>query len=618
MKHFPGLLISVALTPLCFARSSAISGVPGDPLSGNGDVARVALTYKDLFSEDSPSGPVNDSAFALPVNAATPKDVFEGRLEMRGIATSGGFANVYEAFKDTTGPDSPWKHLAPFSFEFVQNGSHLIPVKQGLIVTGSLSWNYIIGPGRVWYEHGDSGYTRASLPFALVERNQNCVHNGEMTFLFSGSKEPRISRVRYQVTQETCRYMKFNMWGQVAATYLPYKVLNSTQLKNDEASEIGNRIPSKPFAALAADFPGTGLDLEGFFRTIKLPKDVTTYGLYINGTHYTGNCQTRYGEYAFCDEMRLPSYSTAKSAFAGVAMMRLGQLYGPSMYGQLIRDFLPQYVLGGDWTKVTFTNTLDMATGNYINPGFEADEDGPAEIAFLLAEAYNEKIVDAFRPFPHKAAPGTKWIYQSHATFLVTQAMGGSLEKQRGAHADLFDLVRDDVYKPIHWSKGALTTIRTDNSETGRPAGYFGLFYTQDDVVKIGKFLNNDWGNANGIQILDPKRLRESLFRDPAKLGLPAVPDLEHVRGGPEARGSLHYQNAFWAKHFTPEEFPQYNCDFWIPYMSGYGGITILLLPNGVIYYVFSDGNEFNWYDAVREVNKIKPFCASVAHLTGG
>src|SRR5208337_4290283 len=198
---------------------------------------------------------------------------------------------------------------------------------------------------------------------------------------------------------------------------------------NDEAAEIAHRIPRKPFAALATDFPGSGLDLNGFFKTVKLKKDITTYGLYINGTNYVGGCQTRYGEYAFCEEMRLPSYSTAKSAFASVAMMRLGQLYGSRVYSQRIRDFLPESKLGGDWSKVTFDNALDMATGNYVSAKFHADEDGPQEVAFLEAEPYDKKIAAAFGPFPHSADPGTTWVYQSHATFIVTQAMTGFLQK---------------------------------------------------------------------------------------------------------------------------------------------------------------------------------------------
>jgi hypothetical protein len=236
---------------------------------------------------------------------------------------------------------------------------------------------------------------------------------------------------------------------------------------------------------------------------------------------------------------------------------------------------------------------------------FQEDEDSQQEAEFLTAEAYDKKIAAAFAPFPHKAEPGATWIYQSHATFLVTQAMNVYLQKQGGG-SDLFNLVRDTVYKPIHLSKGGLTTIRTDDSETGRPAGYFGLFYIQDDIAKIGRFLNEGQGKINGKQVLDPDRLQESLFRKTSSLGLP-VPD----EGKVPVSGTFHYQNGFWGKHITPAEFPQYACDFWIPYMSGYGGISILLLPNGAVYYIFTDANEFNWYNAVHEISKLRPYCSS-------
>ncbi len=35
------------------------------------------------------------------------------------------------------------------------------------------------------------------------------------------------------------------------------------------------------------------------------------------------------------------------------------------------------------------------------------------------------------------------------------------------------------------------------------------------------------------------------------------------------------------------------------------------LLPHDDVYYVFTDGNEFNWYNAVHEINKLKPYCGS-------
>ena len=41
--------------------------------------------------------------------------------------------------------------------------------------------------------------------------------------------------------------------------------------------------------------------------------------------------------------------------------------------------------------------------------------------------------------------------------------------------------------------------------------------------------------------------------------------------------------------------------------MSGYGGITVALMPNGSSYYYFSDNNEFAWSATVKESNKLAP-----------
>jgi hypothetical protein len=589
----------------------ATTPVPGDPLTGNGNVNRSVLTYSQLFSNTAPTAPVDDSGgFALPDNAAPPSQTFEGTLTLSDPTISGGSQILRNDFGYETANNSPWRHLASFSLQLVQNGSYLIPVQQGLAITGSNAWNYIIGPGRVWQETGDSGYMRASFPFALVERNQNCVHNGEMTFLFNRTKQPNISKVRYQITQETCLYFKLNMWGQLAATYTPGSVANDQELENAEAAEVANRLPTKPFSALATDYPSSGINVASFTQGFHSPADITTYGLLINGVHYVGKCQTRYGAYAFCDNMRLPSYSTAKSSFAGLAMMWLEQQYGSAVYGRLIRDYVPEYVHGGDWTNVTFNNAADMATGNYINTGNEADEGSPSEKAFLTAEPYSAKIKAAFTPFPHKAVPGSAWVYQTHATFILTQAMNRYLQQQQGSGADIFNAVRDAVFKPLNMSQGSLSTLRTDNSASGKPFGGYGMFFIQDDIVKIGRFVNNSGGVMNGatknVQVLDPIRLQESLFRtaNPSTLGVP-VPDT----GKPVVANTFRYHNQFWGKYMTTAEFPQYRCNFWVSFMSGYGGISVVLLPNGAIYYVFSDGNEFMWYAAVNEINKIAPLC---------
>jgi hypothetical protein len=168
--------------------------------------------------------------------------------------------------------------------------------------------------------------------------------------------------------------------------------------------------------------------------------------------------------------------------------------------------------------------------------------------------------------------------------------------------------LRDDVFKPLKLSAGSLTTLRTDNADKatrtkGKPFGSHGLFYIYDDVVKLAKLLNNDKGKIDGVQVLDPARLQTALFRNPQDLGL-------LISGGIVRAGTYRYKSAFWGKQMTREEFPQdYSCDFWVARMGGYGGINIVLMPNGITYHAFTDNNEFPWYDSVREANKLMPLC---------
>lgn len=583
-----------------------VNPVPGDPLTGNGDVPRSVLTYTGLFSHHFGSSPIDDmSGFAVPANAARPTQSFEGTLTLSGFSND-SFTEISDVdhLLPPGSEESAWKQLAPFSFQFVQNGSYIIPARQGLIYTRNPDWNYIIGPGRVWRENSDHGYMRAAMPFALVERNQNCVHNGELTFLFDKNVSPRVSNVYYQITKETCYTMKFNEWGMLAATYMPGPVASDTAIENAQAEEIEARMPTKPFGALATDYPNAGLTLGNFAKKYTCtggdPTCVTTYGAVVNGINYSSgtNCATRSGNYAFCSYMMLPSYSTAKTVFAEAALARLGEMYGAGIYNRLIRQFISPNA--GRWSRTTLTDALDMATGNYDYSGYEADENSPTMSAFLDAEPYSSKINDAFAFHRHHAPPDTLWVYHSSDIFLATSAMNLYLQRRKGASADVFKEILSDVYIPLNVSQGFRSMLRTDDSPTGHPTGYYGLFYTQDDIAKIANWLNNGKGVIDGAQVLEPRRLRESLFRDPgvAGLGVPVPGDT-----------GFFYKDGTWGKTMTPAQFPQYSCTFRIAFMSGFGGITVLLLPDGVTYYIFTDDDQFHWYDAVREINKIAPFC---------
>ena len=586
---------------------------------------RTVLTGNQLFEGIVPREPVDDSAgFAMPAGAPNSGELFEGTLTLGDVARSGNFNLIADVFHLVPARESIWKHLPPFHFQFVQDGNYLIPAQQGLTITGSAVWNYIVGPGRVWQEKEDQGYARASFPFALIQRNQNCVHNGEMTFLFSGSATPNISNVYYQITQETCYPMKFDLWGVVSAQYEPGPINGANEIKAQHADEFAHRLPSKPFSDLAKDYPDSAVNLHAFESAYKDSDDITTYGLMLNGTNYISGCPTRYGEYAFCAEMRLPSYSIAKSVFAGVALMRLGQLYGAGVYNEKIKDYISQHPSAGTWDTTTFGNTSDMATGYYNSGDYEADENSLTMAKFLVDEALSAKILDAFAFKKHYTTPGSKWVYQSSSTFLLTQAMNTYWREHKtadvaaGADQDIFEMVRDEIYKPLHFGAGSLTTIRTDDSPAGAPSGYYGLFFNQDDVAKIGDFLNNGKGMIAGKQLLDPTRLEAALFRGPnaSSTGVPILGQSNASLLGAEklGRGKIRknprrYSHGFWGRSITTGEFPEYHCNFWGSFMAGYGGNILMLLPDGATFYIFSDGMEFPWAPAVAEINKVALMC---------
>ncbi|GAA2907916.1 hypothetical protein JOD62_001289 [Microbacterium keratanolyticum] len=587
-----GALLATALVALSAPPSMAAAvPVPGDPLTGSGAVSRTVLTSAQLASGAAPAAPVSNDAFTLPANAAAPAHSFEGTLTLNGVAASGSFTTLKDPYGYAS--TAALKHLPPFSVQLVQNGSHLVPVARGLQYTGSPYWNLAVGAGRAWTESGDGGQTRASLPFAMIERNANCVHNGVLTFLFTGTS---VSNVRYQVVNETCEYFQFDLWGQTTATYAPGGVSGAEAVRAAYATEVSGRLPSKPISALATDHPSAGVDLSAFGGGIT-PSALSTFGFLFEGVNYVGACPTRQGAYPYCSQMLLPSYSTAKSAFGGLALMRLAQKYGPTIAGELVKDHVTE-ASGTAWNGVTIDHALDMATGNYSSAGYEVDEAGSTMSSFFLAESYADKMTAALS-FPHKASPGSIWTYHTSDTFLATRAMDDALKDRAGSGAEIFAMLRDEVLKPAGVGPDALTTLRTGNSASGAAFGGYGMFWTQDDIAKVAKLLTVDDGVANGAQVLHPGLLDATMQRDPADRGVTTTGSVP-----------FRYNNAFWARDFTSADNAAFTTPFSVPFMSGFGGISVALMPNGSSYYAFSDNNEFAWNSVVVQSNKLAPMAS--------
>ena len=544
---------------------------------------RTLLTTDALTDGFAFDGPVDESALTPPDDASPAAYIFEGRLELLGEKENGHI----KMLRGELDPENTF--LPEFDFEFVQDNDYLIPVQRGLIIADHPTWNIILEPGRVWQETGDNGLSRASLPFALTVKGGNATFNGTLTFLFD---DQHVSKVWYQVTQETTSYTRANLWGLLDAAYRAGAVTGSDQIRAGFAAELSARMPVKPIEALADDYPG--VDVSAFGGGVT-PEHMTWYGVVVNGVNYIGGCETRFGRYPYCESMRATSYSTAKSAFASVALMRLAQKYGVDAADLLIKDYVPEYAASaGDWERVTFNNTLDMSTGNYVSAGFMVDDDSDKMGEFFGAQPYAERIKEAFSA-PHQVDPGTRWVYRTSDTFILTRAMQNYLQTQQGIDADIYQFVVDEVYRPLGLGPGAFSTMRTaDNDWQGQAEGGYGQWWIPDDIAKIGTFLIRDNGAINGEQILYPDLLAASLQQNSDDRGV-------------RIDSQRMYNNSFWANHYTIAN--GFDCEFWVPQMLGVSGNVVALFPNGITYYYFSDNREFTWDAALRESDKIIPLC---------
>lgn len=528
------------------------------------------------------------TAFAPPTTARPPTNKLEGKLVLTGTA-----AKSFHAFRDVYGDaeanGKAAQTLPPFAFEFTTDGDRIVPAVRGPVVGTHANWEWVLEPGRLWDEDG-GGFTRASLPFALQERNANCTHHGALTFAFK--PDGTITNAAYQIAAETCAYFKFDLAGWARATYEPRALSNASALIAAHRAEVGGRLKTAPIADLARDRPGA--DPTQFGSRLEIDADdMTAYGFIIDGKHYVGGCDTRAGAYPDCDVLPLPSYSTAKSIFAGLAAMRIEKLY-PGALQTSVASLVPQ-CSASRWGDVKLIDALNMATGNLSSTGMEVDERSSAMLPFFRADNHAGKIKAACGMFPRTAVPGSTFAYHTVDTYILGAALNALWRQKRGASADVYrDVLVDPVWRPLGLSPDIHTTKRTYD-DARQPFTGFGLTYHRDDIAKIAVLLNDKLGALNGASMFDEPMLKQALQRDPANRGLIANGD------------KFRYRNGFWAWNAT--EYLKCAKEIWIPFMSGFGGISVALMPNNTVYYYFSDGDVYAWGRAAAESNRIRKFC---------
>lgn len=530
-----------------------------------------------LWSERALATPVSMQAFTPPDDAQAPLTSQTGTLRFNG-ARATGFELLKDAFNYSAFADS-LDQLPGFDMELVHDGTNLIPAQRGSQPSSHADWEWIFEPGKIWRRN--EGHVRAVLPFALQERNANCIHNGVLAFEMGPTGE--TSSFAYQIGSETCAYLQFNLWGSAPITFDRTSISDAESIVRTYNSDVANRLPTGPLSDLVfRDQLGHAAEVA--------PDAMTALGYVLDGVHYVAPCSTRFGDYPFCDVLDLPSYSWAKSMVGGVASMRLETLY-PGAMNSLISDYVPACE---DWKDVTFQHALDMATGHYGSKEYDEDEASAGARQFFLADRHDEKIDLACTLYDRRSAPGETFVYHTTDTYILGTAITAFMQEKTGrADADIFDDLIRPLWDAIGVSPVARQTRRTYD-DVGQVFTGWGLTLHRDDIAKIATFLHDE-GEIDGEPMLDSAMLSDALQQSAKPVGLRAVID------------NQRYKNGFWAWNAGPSV----GCktDLYIPAMSGFGGLTLALLPNGRTYYYVSDGYAFAWARAAKASHGDTPLC---------
>lgn len=515
-----------------------------------------------------------------------PKAQLEGYLTLRTEIPLG-----LDVLRDDYGiaedPAMLMGQLPAFSFAYVQEGEYLIPLQRGAIRTRHPLWEYILEPGRIWRDAGQPDATKVSLPIALQERNADCMHNGLLSF--SIQADGTASQAEVEFASETCLYQKFNLTGSLAASFQSDQLPEAEAARADFRDRTAARLATRPIAALLAKYPT--IDPDAFSGSRRLPTEhISQYGIVIDDVHYRGECQTRMGTYPFCDKMSLPSYSLAKTLFAGLAAMRLEKLY-PGSRQALIADYVPECRGSGNWKDVTFEQTLNMVSGNYGSASGRDDESAKrTDDGFFLKTRHDDKINFSCNAWPRRAPPGTRWVYHTTDTYILGTAMNAFLRERQGTGADIFEDLVLPLWQPLSLNP-AIAVTRRSYDDRAQPFTGFGLALLADDIARLAMSLNQ----GSFARLLDSEMYNSAMQR------------LDPPQGHFPVDDRFYYSHGFWAL----DAQTLLGCDqpVMIPFMTGYGGINVVMMPNNTVYYIFNDGGKFAFTDVVVQSHRIRSMC---------
>ena len=514
--------------------------------------------------------------FKKPAGAGDYEGSLGGTLESSMVPVEYRFKIVEDSFEINKN-FKPLSKLPALNLNFSIEGSKFIPDSRALRTTQNFLWDIQYGVGEVWYD--EFGNIRTSFPFSLIQKNQNCVHNG--VILFDMTEGGDISNMVYQIASETCGWFRFNLIGSAEVSLTSSSDLNTENIQ-DFKDWQESTIPLKRLSSLGGSYKDLGSVKE------VLPVNMTMFGFYDGESHYRGGCMTRKGRYPYCSELLMPSFSLAKSIFASNAMSML-EMDFPNIKNLFISDYVPE-CSSKKWRSVTFGNALDMATGQYKYKNYYSEDWYLEQEGYFKNFTHKDRIKSACNFFKKQANPGIKLSYHSSDTYILGTALNQFYKQNVSSEGDIYYDLLLPLWNSLELSD-ALNEIRRSLDNVRQPYAEMGMFMLPDDVVKIGQYF---------LEIR--KKVDKGIMFD-------ALQKNENNRGLVAIENLMYYNKGFWVKRFSGNKFGC-SSDLWIPFMSGTGGITLVLLPNNTLYYYFSDGDEYAWDKAVEFANNLRPFCS--------
>jgi hypothetical protein len=476
-------------------------------------------------------------------------------------------------------------------------------------------WHAIPQYGRVWKEPGDGGWSRAAFPIMLVHDVENVAHQGLATFLYKGND---VSSFRIQFVQQSTPWntpAHFIAWGVAEARLGKAKPSGLAEKQAAAVLQISKRVQALPWSKFEAQYRAGALD--GFGGPLS-DKWIVMNAAVKDGIVYFQDSKTPYGSFPYPQDMRFGVRSMTKSITVPLALARLSQVYGPYVLNLKVGDYV--HGLHPGYDEVRFIDAANMATGmggagsltTNPNDGGSGYVDATYDDWYNGAQSAAEKVEFITRDTgPYPWGPGVVYRYRDRDYHLLGMAADGFLKTMRGSDANIWDMLEDEVFRPIGIYHAPI--IRTVEPDGAKGLAWFhaGFYPLLDDIVKIGTLYQN-LGRYGEEQILHPGVIAQIFTTEGA-----LIKDHDHsletafsktVNAATRRNGQL-YKFGFHYMPYSNDDGSKGH----VPQMAGFSGTQAALHPNGIMSIRFAkawplpeaeQGNE-NLDDTIDIVNRL-------------